>query len=237
MENHKLGNGSSDLSSIDEVPSPTNDIPMSPIKRRKDIKSPTLNQEQTNFLDVCTIYKSGDFQSFSNKSVGQQRNASATPMRKENLLNKTSQIGGEETRSCTKLSLKKAKHFKKKSKRSKKSKKTLSINPSSKNSRNKVKRSPKKAKGRPDIYQNMISLDFNDQQECPIPKVKSPKKKIKKFKSLNKVPAAPNHHSKKSMEISEGVLAGLSSILQDMEKPCSPRKTKKRRRSRLITQN
>lgn len=57
-----------------------NGIPMSPIKRRRDIGSPNLNEEQNYFLKIWSIYKSENFLTFSNVNLTQQRNQSATPV-------------------------------------------------------------------------------------------------------------------------------------------------------------
>lgn len=80
-------------------------VPMSPIKRRKDIVSPTLNNEQRDFLKLCSIYKSEDFLSFNNNTSTNQRNNSATPLNRHELVYKEDEEENDGAKSCSKLQL------------------------------------------------------------------------------------------------------------------------------------
>lgn len=233
LENHEVESRSSNFSSMkDEPQSAPLGLLMSPIKRRKEIGSPRLNAEQSNFLDICTIYKAGDFLSISNTSEKKQRNSSATPInRTENLLNKNSNNANEEIKSCTKLSLQKTKRRKKKAKLISKKSSQKRLPKESDDSILQNKKTPK-----PDIYRNMISLNFTESEpvECK-PVVKSPKRKVRKSKKTKKMGLNPHRHMG-SVEISQNVIEGLSSILADMEKESVKPKVKasdvNRRRSK-----
>ena len=106
MGNNRVSSESSDYDSQDnsnEVNSIA--VPMSPIKRRKDIISPNLNNEQSHFLQLCSIYKSDDFLSFNNVNTTHQRNASQTPVDRTELVSKNMQ--NEDAKSCAKLDVRK----------------------------------------------------------------------------------------------------------------------------------
>lgn len=151
LENHKIGSESSNISSdnIDESKNPERNLMMSPIKRRKEIISPSLNNEQTNILDLWAVYKAGDFLFLSEGSSKKQRNSSQTPIPTKTLINaKTSSNNVEnEAKSCTKLSVMK---MRKKKKKAKKGKSTRSNHKHESNENS-------KAPGI-DLYKNMITI-------------------------------------------------------------------------------
>lgn len=220
-ENHHLGSGSSQFcSEHEELSSPDVVIPMSPIKRRKEIINPTLNNEQCHFLDLCSIYKSEDFLSFNNYQPKQQRNASATPMRNNNLISKNA-ITDDDTRSCTKLETKKAIH----------NSEIKQVKPATTEETNLCATN--------DISRNMIKLDFfntpkrHESSEI----VLSPKKGKKKLKKRKKKVQIVSDKRVNSLEVSMDILAGLSSILQEMDKSESlrvkPKKLKMRHSSSI----
>lgn len=201
-ENHHLGSESSQFcSEQEELSSPDVVIPMSPIKRRKEIINPTLNHEQHNFLDLCSIYKSEDFLSFNNYQPKQQRNASATPMRNTNLISKNTNTD-DDTRSCTKLETKKAIH------------------------NSEIKHPKPTAAGETnlcaskDVSHNMIKLDFfsSPKRHESSELVLSPKKGKKKLKKKKKKVQIVSDKRVNSVEVSMDILAGLSSILQEMDR-------------------
>ena len=60
--NNKISSNTSDDSSEkSEFLKTINLIPMSPIKRRKEITNPNLNEEQSEFLNLCTYIKSDNY--------------------------------------------------------------------------------------------------------------------------------------------------------------------------------
>lgn len=80
--NNKISSCTSDDSTDkSELLKSINMIPMSPIKRRKEITNPNLNDEQSEFLNLCTYIKSENYGNYD-YSKSHQKNSSMTPILK-----------------------------------------------------------------------------------------------------------------------------------------------------------
>lgn len=111
--NNKVGSVSSNDSSDNcEMMKAINQILMSPIKSRKEITSPNLNDEQSNFLDLWTFYKSDNFVRFEDYPKSHNKNTSMTPVQKRgsSMISEGSREE-EEAKSCSKFNVKKQKEL------------------------------------------------------------------------------------------------------------------------------
>ena len=109
IANNKVSSVSSDdQSEKSEILKEINQIPMSPIKSRKEITSPNLNDEQSNFLDLCAFYKSERFVKFEDYPKSHHKNSSMTPVqnRVPSMISEGS-VEEEEVKSCSKFKVQK----------------------------------------------------------------------------------------------------------------------------------
>lgn len=180
---------------------------MSPIKTRKQIMSPYLNNEQASILDLWATYKAGDFLSIGSKSDGKVSNLSQTPVMTQKFFTKSSPADqNEDTRSCTKISVMKAKRKRKRKVKKNKSKRSSILNLSLKNIS--MKNHCQESRFNPDNQsKNMMKLSKDDT---------SGTKSVKKRKSKKHVKFSQNHHM--SFLAANNVISGLNDILNDMER-------------------
>ena len=176
--------------------------PMSPIKRRKEIVSPQLDEEQSHFLNLWTLYKSEDFLSFDNVDNTKKRNASITPKRKSILM---SNDDHDDAKSCSKLEMKKNVRIKNEDNQSC-SKLKIHVSQYEDTESDSKNFCRKKAR---------VLVPFEAKNEAS-PPLLSPKKmkKIKKRKKKKlKLPKFPSPH----LNVSNDVIIGLSDIINDLE--------------------
>jgi hypothetical protein len=246
LENHKIKSENNSISScsIKDPKDPDYYVMMSPIKRRKEIKKPNLNHEQTNILDLWAVYKSGDFLSFSEDSQKKQRNLSQTPIPSQTLINIKNPSNIDDNgaaKSCSKFSVMKAKRKKKKSKKMK-----------SKNSTTK-----RRDNAGSDLNKNMITISqFKHDKKSSTFKIRP-----QRPTSDKKVSLYESNNTEIYPKVTEDTVRGLGDILDKLEGedtkplksvlktrkrsvkyisdiiPISPRKSPKKRKKRKTTKD
>ena len=198
--NNKISSSSSDdTTDKSEILKTINLIPMSPIKRRKEITNPNLNYEQSEFLNLWTYIKSDNYLNYDDYK-SHQKNSSMTPILKR-APKMISDENDEEAKSCSKLSIKKRSKLTKEISSSESQEKT-----SNKNFK-KIRRSVVNIKIQNKLLSNSPSK--NDSS----PKKKKKVKKGKKRGNLN----LPESNNNTSQNIHKDILSGLNSILEEME--------------------